>query len=54
MTIEQVETILHDVFDHMPLNPHLQGLAIKASKRYVMRKGFSLVVADEVVEHIFH
>ncbi len=54
MSIEQIELTLHDVFDHMELNNHLRELARKASKNYVMKKGFSLTVADQVVEHIFH
>ncbi len=54
MTVEQIEVTLHHVFDHMILNNHLEGLARKASKRYVVKKGFSTIIADEIVEHVFH
>ena len=54
MTVEQIEITLHHVFDHMTLNKPLKRLARKACKRYVMKKGFPLIVADEIVEHVFH
>jgi len=53
MTQLQVETTLHHVFDHMILNNHLRQLACKASKRYVLRKGYSVSVADKIVKELF-
>lgn len=54
MTVDQIEVTLHDVFDHMELNNYLKELARKVSKKYVMRKGYSVVVADKIVDHVFH
>lgn len=54
MTVDQIEITLHDVFDHMVLNHYLRELARKVSKKYVMRKGYSVVVADRIVAHVLH
>ncbi len=54
MTKDQVEETLHHIFDHMVLNQHLKGLACKASRRYVLKKGHSVRVADQIVDKLFH
>jgi len=54
MTVEEIEMTLHHVFDHMMLNSYIKGVAREVCKRYVIKKGFSLSVANTVVEHIFN
>ena len=54
MTVEQIEITLHHVFDQMELNNYLKKWAEKACKSYAMKKGVSLKVADEIVEHVLH
>lgn len=53
MTVDQIELTLHHVFDHMILNDYIKGVARKVCKKYVVKKGFSSVEANNIVEHIF-